>query len=310
MNKKRLIIFAILMLIVPLLSGCRLAVENDETTHKADVLCGVFVTLEPIEPVPTDTVIELPADWNGDLNDVLFNEEASRIYATRHEDANGFVDYTFDGIDGYRMFSTTEKNAAGEVTVNASSNDSQWQDRSSDYSITDNGEEIKLAGTLCFDVHSSCRVYTNPVYQTADGRVYITYGDGHFYDVPDKQPGEWGSTTISATVTQTENGKETSRSIEALVKLAGANTNKQIVLKQMDSENKVIEQTVVTQGDIPESVRIMSNAAYMILEEHSIDFEDKATVSRTLLTADAETFDARFTGENGIVEAHPVALVH
>lgn len=298
------------MTILTLLSGCQLAVADDDAQSGKDTLCGVFVTLKPIEPVPTDTVIELPPNWNGDLSDVLFNEEDSRIYATRHEEENGSVDYTFDGIVGFRMFSITEKNAQGSEKFQATIGDRQWMDVASFYNSTDNGSDIKLTGTLCFDVHFPCHIYTNPVYQTADGRVYCTYGDAHFIEDSDKQAGEWGSTSISTTKTETINNKETSQKLEAIVKLVGSNTNKEIILKQMNSEDEVIEQTVITKNDIPESVRLLPDTAYMILEEHSVDVKDKAAVSRTLLKTDAEFFGASFTGENGIIESYPVTLMH
>ena len=309
MNKKILSVLSV-MTILMLLSGCQLAVADDNAQPGKDTLCGVFVTLKPIDPpAPTETVIELPAHWNGDLSDVLFNEEDSRIYATRHEEDNGSVDYTFDGISGFRMFSITEKNAQGGEKFQATIGDSQWQDASSSYNYTDDGSDIKLTGTLGLDVHFPCRIYTNPVYQTADGRVYCTYGDSYFIEDTEKQAGEWGSTSISAAKTETIDNKETVQKFEAIVKLVGSNTNKKIIFKQMNSDDKVVEQTVITKNNIPDSLRLLPDTAYMILEEHSIDVKDKAAVSRTLLKTDAEFFNARFTGENGIVESTSVTLV-
>jgi hypothetical protein len=300
----------ILTLLLLLTGGCQLAVADGINAQSQDMLCGVFVTLKPIEPAPAETVIDLPVNWNGNIEDVLFNEEDSRIYATRHEVANGGVDYTFDGINGFRLFSITEMNPNGNDNYQATFSDSQWEDVSSSYTATDNGSDIRLTGTLCFDVHFSCRVYTNPVYQTADGRVYCTYGNSHFYDLPDKQPGEWGSTTICETTTQTVNGEASSHNLEAAVNLAGINTNKRIVLKQMNIEDNVIQQTDFTQGDIPGSLRVLPDTEYMILEEHSIDFENKAAVSRTMIKTDEEILGARFTGENGIVQSYPIMLTH
>ena len=309
MNKK-ILIFALLMAIMTLLGGCQLAKEDEAEAQNRDVLCGVFVTLEPIEPAPTETVIDLPVDWNGNINDVLFNEEDSRIYATRLEREDGSADYTFEGIEGIRLFSITEKNPNGSETYQSTIGDRQWLDVSSSYNGTDNGSDIKLTGTLCFDVHYPCRIYTNPVYQAADGRVYCTYGNGHYYDMPGQQPGEWGSTAIASTTTETVNGEAASRRLEAVVKLSGANTNKQIVLKQIDGEDMVINQTVITPDDIPESVRVLPDTAYMILEEHGIDTDNKNVIGRSLIKADAEFFSAPFTEENGIIESYPVTLAH
>ena len=302
MCKKVLFAALAALMILTLLSGCQLAVDDKKAGE--DTLCGVFVTLDYLETDLSEETIELPLGWNGDPNSIVFPE--TRIYATRHEDEYGSADYTFDGIEGYRLFSITEMNPFGKESYKATIANG-LQDVHSSYSTTDAGEEIGLTGTILFDIHFPCHVYANPVYQTPDGQVYMTQGQGLWFDELQSE-GAAGSTKLSATSTKIVDSKKTSDTINVELKIEGLNTNEKIVLKQMDSSDQIIAQTEITQDNIPDSIILNRQTAYMIMEEHCIDYESKTVVKRTLLNTDEEYFNVRFTGNNGIVEAFSVTL--
>ena len=291
------------LMILTLLGGCRLAVDDDEMNPGTDRLCGVFVTLDYLDISFEDQELEIPPNWNGDPSSIVFPE--ARIYATRTEEEDGSVDYTFDGIDGFRLFSVKIDSPDGLGSYSSSFGDDALQD--GHFSLSD--EEINLSGTIYFDGHYPCHIYTNPVYQTPDGAVYMMQGQGLFFDESQTE-GSVGSTSLSATTTENNNGEETSYTIKVEIKVEAVNTNKKVLLKQLDSSDQIIMQTEITQDDIPESIKIEKNTAYMIMEEHCIDHENKASVKRTLLKPDEEFLDARFTGDNGIIETYPVTLEH
>ena len=289
------------LMILALLGGCQLAVPDDEINGSGrDTLCGVFITLEYLDTGEVGESIELPANWNGDMNDIVFPE--TRIWATRNEDENGFVDYTFDGVEGYRFIMIQEVQADGSKYSS-----SMLEGPFEDAKVNVGNNDIHLSGTIYFDVHlSRFSLYPNPVYQTPDGRVYMVPGTGTFTD----SMGEGSSIamTLSETSTETVDGEQTSRTMEVEIKAESLNTNQKVVLKQMDENDGVIEQTEITQEDIPESINVESACAYKILEEHSVDYEGNTVVKRTLLKPDETYISARFTGENGIVEAFPITL--
>ena len=291
------------LMILTMLGGCQLAVDDDDMNPGADRLCGVFVTLDHLDLSLEDQEIDIPSNWNGNPSSIVFPE--TRIYATRTEEENGSVDYTFDGIEGFRLFSVKTDSPDGLGSYSSSFGDDALQD--GHISVSD--EDVSLSGTIYFDVHYSCVIYTNPVYQTPDGQVYMTSGTGISFG-GEGMEGISGSTSLSATTTENNNGEETSHTTKVEIKVEAVNTNKKVLLKQLDSSDQIIMQTEITQDDIPESIKIEKNTAYMIMEEHCIDHENKASVKRTLLKPDEEFLDAHFTGDNGIIETYPVTLEH
>ncbi len=302
MRKTILAALAALM-ILTMLGGCQLAVDDDEMNPGSDRLCGVFVTLEYLDISFEEQELEIPFNWNGDPNNIVFPE--TRIYATRTEDENGHVDYTFDGVEGFRLFSVKTDSPDGLGSYSSSFGDDAIQD--GHISVSD--EEVSLSGTIYYDVHYPCSVFPNPVYQTPDGQVYLTSGTGISFG-GERMEGISGSTSLSATTTETIDGVETSHTTEVEVKVEALNTNKKVVLKQMDSDDEIIAQTEITQDDIPESIAVQNNTAYMIMEEHCVDYENKDSVKRMLLKPDDEFLGVCFTGDNGIIESYPVTLEH
>jgi len=304
MRKTIIAALAALMILLTMLGGCQLAVDNDEMNPGKDRLCGVFVTLDYLDMSFADKPIEIPPSWNGDPNSIVFPER--RIDATRTEEKNGHVEYTFDGIEGFRLF---------EVKVdNSEENGSYWTSMSDsgieDVHVKISDESVHLSGTISYDVHtSSFSIYANPVYQTPDGQVYMANGSGMSFE-GEQIEGTSGSTTLSETTTENTNGEETSHTTEVEIKVEAVNTNKKVVLKQMNSSDQIVAQTDITQDDIPESIQIDKNTAYMIMEEHCVDYEGKTSVKRTMLSTDETILGARFTGDNGIIETTPVTLEH
>jgi len=302
MRKTIFAALAALMILLTMLGGCQLAVDNDEMNPGKDRLCGVFVTLDYLDMSFADEPIEIPPSWNGNPNSIVFPER--RIDATRTEEENGHVEYTFDGIEGFRLF---------EVKVNDSKENSSYWSSMTDSGIEDvhveiSDESVRLSGTISYDVHTSYfSIYANPVYQTPEGDVYMIEGSGISFS-GDQSEGTGGSTTLSETITENTNGEETSRTTDVEIKVEAVNTNKKVVLKQMGINDEMITQTEITQDDIPKSIQIDKDTEYMIMEEHCVDYEGKASVKRTLLSTDEATLGARFTGDNGIIETTPVTL--
>ena len=305
MNRKIAAVLAVLIMVM--LSGCQLAVAEDTIPGASkNALCGVLVTLEPLDTGMEET-IEIPPGWNGNLDAIVFPEE--RIYATRTV-SDDVVDYSFDGVDGYRLFAAIEQ-IEGMQPYWATYSDEEIQNRSTNIMSGVNEEmpedTVALTGTILFDVHEPCRVYANPVYQTPKGEIYVVQGQGLWMDELQTE-GSCGSMELSATTTETVGDSTSSRTLDVEINVEGVNPNERIVLRQMDAQDKVLERTEITKGSIPESIRLLAETAYMMLEEHGVDFEGKAFVKRTVLAADEEQFGARFAGEKGIILSYPVTL--
>lgn len=305
MHKILLAALAVLM-IITLFGGCQLAVEG-EVSQGEDMLCGVFITLDNLEMEMPEESIELPQNWNGDPNDIVFPE--TRIYANRHEDEKGFVEYTFNDIEGNAFYMVKVYGLEEYETYNKTEIGSQIANGSThvNVSIGDTSDNRSLTGTIYFDVNYPCTIYTNPVYQTPEGEVYMIQGSCTSYGKLQTE-GSSGSIKLSDTKTKTVDGEETSQTVEVELNIEGVNTNKQVVLKQMDSGDNTIAEEVIVTDNIPESIEVLSDTQYMIMEEHCTDFEGKTIIKRTLLDLEEETMYVRFTGESGIVETFFVSL--
>lgn len=302
MRKILLAALAVLM-IVTLFGGCQLAVEVDEPKGE-DMLCGMFITLERLETETSDESIEIPQNWNGDPNDIVFPE--TRIYAKRHEDKNGFVEYTFDGIEG-NAFYIIKVQGSEEYESYHSTMIGKIANGSTNVSVGDSSNSRSLKGTIYFDVNYSCMIYTNPVYQTPEGEVYMIPGSCTSYGKLQTE-GTSGSHKLSASKTETVDGEEINHTVEVELNIEGLNTNKQVVLKQLNSQDQIIAEETIIKDEIPESIDVLPDTQYMIMEEHCIDFEGKTIIKRTLINMEEETFNVRFTGDNGIVEQSSVTL--
>lgn len=301
-------IFAVLavLMIIALFGGCQLAVEGEESQGE-DMLCGIFITLDHLDMDMSEESIELPQNWNGDPNNIVFPE--TRIYAKRHELENGFVEYTFDNIEGNSFYMVKVYGLEEYETYNKTEIGSQIANGSThvNVSIGDTSDNRSLTGTIYFDVNYPCTIYTNPVYQTPEGEVYMIQGSCTSYGKLQFE-GSSGSIKLSDTKTKTVDGEETSQTVEVELNIEGVNTNKQVVLKQMDSDDQTIAEEVIVKDIIPETIDVLPDTQYMIMEEHCIDFEGKTVIKRTLLDMEEETVYVRFTGNNGIVETFPVSL--
>lgn len=296
MRKILLAALAVLM-IITLFSGCQLAVEG-EGYEGEDMLCGMFITLDYVKTEIPEESIELPQNWNGDPSNIVFPK--TRIYAKRDDNDKRFTDFRFD-VEGIHFFTVQVEDTNGSYTTNIS--DPQIQEGC----INVVNSDRYLTGTIYFDVNYPCRIYTNPVYQTPDGDVYMIPGSCMDYGNLLTE-GSGGSTKLSATNTTTIDGEKTSRTVEVEIKIEGVNSNKKVVLKQMDSDDQTIAEEAIIKDNIPDSIAVLRDTQYMIMEEHCNNNEGEKIIKRTLLDMEEETLDVRFTGDRGIVETSYVSL--
>lgn len=299
MHKALLVVLAVLI-IITLFGGCQLAVESSETFGE-DLLCGVFITLEYLETEQSQESIELSQNWNGNPNDMFFLE--TRIYANRYEDRNGIVDYRFDNIEGIRFFEIQVEDSQTLHRYTSCMADPQIQN----IEVQVSNDAFNLTGTIYFDVNYHCSIYTNPVYQTPDGKVYMKQGNGRSYSDLQNE-GAKGSTNLSSTTTKTVDGEQSSHTVKVEVKMEGVYSNLKVVLKQMDSDDNLIAQEVILKDNIPKLIQVLPDTEYLITEEHCTDYQGKKIIKRSILDIDKEILDVRFTGENGIVQSYPITL--
>ncbi len=301
MKNRRLLPVVLALMLLPFV-GCQLADPSDGSVTGQDRLCGIFITTEPLDFSSDEEEINIVPSWDG-LNAVAVNPQDSRIYATRHDiTTNGHKnwDFTFDGLEGVRL-----------LEPSVMYNDEEYRpsifDNEIDGIFTNiSNDALSITGTIYTDIHYPLIIYTNPVYQTPEGEVYVTNGQGMLIN----SVGSIASTKLTGATSETVNGVTSQKSMELELKIEAINTIDKIILKQMNDNNEMIVQIDITKEHIPESVSIMPDTAYIIMEQHSVDGSDKAVVDRSILKTDDNFFTARFTGDKGLIQLYRVSLTH
>lgn len=95
-----------------------------------------------------------------------------RLWAVRQD--NG--DWVFEDVPGFGYYAYRYENEAEEGVANHL--DEGIIGGGMNYIVDDDGERVELSGTVYVTPGAGLEFYCNPVYQTADGAVYLTGGSG------------------------------------------------------------------------------------------------------------------------------------
>ena len=301
MMSKRLISLLLCGMLVLSCAGCQLAKPKADAAGE-DRLIGVFVTQEYLDLFDFESYFNNNANKIVNGGEISLQESAAyqgRVYARpviRSDDSTG--DYVFDSLDGVGFYAYKYEDEAG--AYNASHIDEGMVGNSLNISVTDEGEFVELDGTIYTTPQSNVHIYSNPVFQTPDGDVYLTAGDGFFHDITDAE-GEVFSTTFDETTTVTQNGQSQSVGCKVTVRLAVMLTPTEIVVIQMDENSRDINRQSYEPGSMPDTLTLDEACAYVIAETHKLGPDGDPVITRELvnLTDDADyltTFYARADG--------------
>ncbi len=280
---KKLVLLVCAVLLCACLGGCQLAREDvGEESLTEDKFVGVYITFKPLHYFSAEN----PFDEN--------NPDAEpRFYATAKQvDVDGYKSTTFEfeGIDGIPLFTA--------VVLGA--------DESANYKTSIMGPEIMNPATAYFDTDITItgKIYVveptkvvlrmNPVYQTPDGKLYILPGDTAFL----VSKGASWETTLFETTTVTENGEEiiTKTSVELSAEVVSKPVKE--IIKEMNGQDETIRTTEITPENIPDSIHLQPDCAYVIVETHSSG-ENGLEVTRTLVDLEAGYYIYKYEGERG-----------
>ena len=178
-------------------------------------------------------------------------------------------------------------------------NDDVVCDGTSALHVTDEGSSYEFSATLYVPNDRTYTVfYCNPIYQTADGRVYALAGQGMSLS------GETGSTaamtqTLTQTLTETQKGETQTRSFECAIKVQLAARSERVTLFWMDAESGVLRREEYAAGTLPETLRA-EDAEFLLAVETAAD----GTQSRALYGPEQETqtLETLFEGDKGFLQ--------
>lgn len=274
-NKIRVIFLCLMMTFA--LTGCQLAIANADRNRNEDKLAGVFITTEYLD---------------------LFDTEKyqGRIYANRT--AKTPTEFTFP-IDGFAFFSAIVPESDGQGGYVTSIADSAISDRKVEHKKGDDGNTTAMSGTIYVSSSGIDRnLYANPVYQSADGGVYLTAGTGMTASM--ESEGASISYSIKSATTVAENGKAKEESTSITLSLTTMLAPEKIDILQMDAENAILSQTEYTPEAMPKSITAEAKTAYFIIETHKRANGEQMNVSREIVDRDVERIETFYKREDGV----------
>lgn len=237
------------------------------------------------------------------------NKYQGRLYATLKtrvltEENTGNTmntrEFVFDSVDGIAYFAATVPATEDEDSFITSGTDEGISDGHSGYSYGDEEDSITLEGTIYGAIGNADNTfYINPVFQSADGSVYATVGNGYIMNGVQGE-GVVYSTTLAETTTDTGNGKSKSRSISIKISLSMMFAPEKISIIQMNQDSTIISQNEYASDEIPETLTMEMDTAYLIVETYKYDFEGNLVVTRSLYDRDKATIDTFYCRDDGI----------
>ncbi|RRD93529.1 hypothetical protein EII17_12400 [Clostridiales bacterium COT073_COT-073] len=308
MNRKYGLILMIIGCLLGL-SACQLA-RPEKGESAGDQLIGVYISYDHISQAE-----EVKINAAGQIT-IEVDDEKSRLYAIKTEeiketeDGQKYINYDFHfpEIAGIKMLATVLNDPlnhkARQIFV------------VKDQAVTEVNMEIKgereknefvhLKGIVYQDADLEGKMlFVNPVFQTADGRVYLRSGKG-FAVYGDKLSGNFRQTTTLRNTAVVDDGnekKEQETVIEMTIVLE--KPDEEIVIIQMDKNNEIIDRQNY-------SVQQMSDKFWPKPEaEYLLAVISKAGGIKTkpiIYTKAEEEFSYLRQGENGILIKESVEI--
>lgn len=255
------------ILLCACLGGCQLAREDAgvQDTIPKDRLVGVYITGQPL-----DSTKEYYAQ------EFLIEEDG---YET--------TSFEFEDVPGIALFSAIIKPENDPDGYTATIGSDELMDKHSHISITDEGQELHLTGTVY--TLQSMILYINQVYQAPTGEIYMVSGDG-FHT----------SGLMSATTEETRENEDGKYSAKMEITQQAVDEPVQEVFKEINANDEVIRTRVITPDNIPDSINIHPDCAYTIVETHS-QGDDGIEITRILLDIEEGYYTYMYPGERGFL---------
>ena len=282
--KRKALIAICCVLISVAIAGCQLAKESagvDVSVHK-DKLIGVLVTTEHLDLFDFEGyIVDRLRSFRGGT--VMMDESApkyqGRLYATLvpralpygEDGEERIYEYVFEDIDGIQfcLQETLQVIEDGNSYIVAMSDPAVCNVLSGIFSY-DEGIKESVEGTIyIIPSNGGLPYFVNPVYLSADGRVYVVTGNG--IASSNANEGTAYGYTLDETRTTTENGKVKTNSVSIKISFSVMLAPEKIVILQMDSDDIVLSRTAYEPGAVPEIITLETDTAYLIVETHQRD---------------------------------------
>ena len=290
MRKNRAINLIALVCALLLCAGCQLAKPEagPDAAAGKDRLIGFYATEKPLDLFDFEAYFNDNAGSLLSGGDVQISPEESaayggRLYAER-VDVDGRVEYRFSDLEGDGLFVYTYEDEAGRVSATGGNGGLISDAR---FAV---GGDSSVEGTMYVVPSHFFAMYPNPVYQSADGSVYLTAGQGTSMsgDIGFSQ-GEVMTHTMTETYTETDGEETYEETFTVIFHLSVMFAPEQIVVQQMAHDGTVIRRDSYAPGKVPETIRPTADCAYLIVETLSTAPDQTPHADRQLLDGETDS---------------------
>ena len=179
-----------------------------------------------------------------------------------------------------------------------------------------------MTGTLYADINQISEGITgftfSPVYQTADGQIYLAEGQRVTCSAENLE-GSSLSLSVSAAQTESSSWDGTSKTEQSFTaKLSFLYAAQAVRVLQMNADYGVLEQADYPAAAVPEELKFLPGAEFILLESRSTDTAGAEHTTRQIIGRDElEDYGADgqmkyvtlyLRGDGPLAEAHAIAL--
>ena len=313
MNKKTFLICLVLLLTISL-CGCQLAKE-DGLEVENDRLIGVFITPEYLDLFDFDSYMQdnISSIMKKGGNITIEQDEKyqGRIYAelkpmifddSESDETPEVLEYVFEELEGIPFF---------RYEVTQTDFEPYSAISSVDY-LNDThlyiGDETSIEGTIYVMPNKGFHAYyTNPVYQSNDGQVYLTAGTGISLSGDTSERAAF-TQTLEEKRTITENGEEVEEKFKVTIKIAVKHPTVSINIVQMDAESNIVLSQEYMPDTMPGELKFSKDTSYVIVESKlASPYEE--IIKRELLDLEDDYFTNYILDDNGFYQVSSVRLI-
>lgn len=279
-------------IILPL-DGCTLA-KKDAGEDSKDTLIGVFITEEYLDLFGTDAY--------------LYGQYANPLYATVNRHGNDELsdwEISFENIRGLNFLAPVWTTKDGESYRAAQQSDGICETHT-DINSSDDKEELRLSATVYSIPKAAGKELTyfaNPVYQTADGKIYTVPASGISTGTADSE-GVRLSTSFSDQTETKDKWRVKTESTTVDIQFSVMYEPVRITLFQMGADNRILKQESHLPGKLPETLHVGKDAAYILVETEKKKPDGSFHIERNIYEHsdnDDNSLETFYALDNGIV---------
>lgn len=267
---------ALIFVLALMLPGCSLLREEGEPAD-ADRLVGVYITENYIDSFDFEAYVQDNASSLSGGSGEISREDAAkytrRIYA---EITDGKTSFPIEGI----AFIAARYEKDGESCTGSDYGD-KLADVHLSINVSDDMETTVLTGKLFADSGAGhMSAYCNPVYQQADGRVYLVPGEG--------MSANMGSMTHSLSES-CESAKKGERGygMDITLEVEGRRPSEKLAVLLYSAEGALLSRTEYAPEEMPEEISA-EGAAWAVFEDYTADYSGEPQVIRQLIAAGSD----------------------